>query len=237
MRKYVLLLMVLGLTAPATAATIDMGPGVNNGSFESPGYAPGAWQRPNQPGWWPSNQNGDMSHIYTVPNSLGYGPNATDGDHKVQPGQGNGWFSSIGFAATETGPVTISADHGWDGRGAASPNWNGYTGQVTELWEYDLSTWSNVNLLVTLVSDPADPGSVPAGAGAEDGTGGWITLSGSAPRVDSSLLLVVKNYPLGGQYSWSHLMDNFVVTTTPEPVTLGLLGLGGLELLRRRRRA
>ena len=235
MRKFVLLLMVLGLAAPASAATIDLGPGVNNGSFETTSFAPTAWTRPHLPGWWPSS-GGLMSNIYTVPNSLGYGPDATDGVHKIQPGQGNGQIISLGFAATETGAATVSADFGWDGRGAESPNWNGYTGQVVELWEYDPGTFSSVNLLVTLISDPADPTSVPTGAGAVAGTPGWITLSGSAPRIDPSLQLSVRAYPLGGQYSWSHLLDNFVVTTTPEPVTLGLLGLGGLELIRRRRR-
>jgi hypothetical protein len=45
----------------------------------------------------------------------------------------------------------------------------------------------------------------------------------------------VRDYPNDENVVTSY--DNGVITVTPEPMTLGLLGLGGLALVRRRRRA
>ena len=97
-----------------------------------------------------------------------------------------------------------------------------------ELWEYDSTTFTPVNLL----------GSIGSGITESDfgGSAGWITQStGLLTRIDPSLQLqVIGDSGFLDHKSYSNYLDNVVVTTIPEPATIALLGLGGL-LLRRRK--
>lgn len=87
---------------------------------------------------------------------------------------------------------------------------------------------------------PATSTTIPAGWDVERGDGAtatdadWVTLM---QRVDlTSFGFWKPGFFYSSLGSWSEGIDNVTITTTPEPATLGLLGLGLVGLVRRRSR-
>ncbi len=199
----IIVMATITMTIPVGAVTIDMGPGVNNGSFETPGGIAN-WDKSIIPSWGP---NGGSTNSWAYLMGTGANLAPSDGIQSVNPYSDSGDFASVAFDATETGGVELSVDFGWDGRTDEGSFWAGYTGMKAELWEYDAGTFTAVNLL----------GSVGGSIVEADfgGSAGWITKStGVLPRIDPSLQLqVIGDSGIIGGKSYSNYIDNIVVTS------------------------
>ena len=123
------------------------------------------------------------------------------------------------FTLTGNTPVTVSFDYGIDNQGG--------TGFGPRSAQVAISSGSNLD---NFVVGPVSSGSVTSVAG-----GPAVTASFSQTYnlgAGSYTLQIASN--LSTQLRGIQI-DNLSVTAVPEPASLGLLGLGGLTLLRRRR--
>ncbi len=95
----VVIIAALAMTVPASAATIDMGPGVNNGSFET-SNAGGDWKVGPLTGWGIGSPGGNL--MYIMGPAAGLAP--SDGIQSLNPywDSSSGPLASAGFAATES---------------------------------------------------------------------------------------------------------------------------------------
>jgi hypothetical protein len=144
--------------------------------------------------------------------------------------------SLVSTAATvgESGTVTIQVSSDW-----ASLAWTGYLG-YTHAGAALTSAWANTiagkdgyvfpspagyaGYYQLVAADlAAEPVTIQAGIQFEGILQG---ITGSAEGIDYDFYLY--------NGSWTAVIDTFTLTVIPEPITLALLGLGGL-LLRRRK--
>jgi len=100
--------------------------------------------------------------------------------------------------------------------------WNGF--MTAEIWDYVDGVWTNVGASTVEYDYATDP---------EDE---WVTLATSLTAPAGSEFMFGKIYFglkfIGPAFAGTLDFDN--ASVTPEPMTLGLLGLGGLFLRRRR---
>jgi hypothetical protein len=129
-----------------------------------------------------------------------------------------------------TAVVQLVAD---DGIGFVSPKWVGYTPATTSLGS-----------ITTITALPAAGGNAAIQNPTQSGWDGWWTVMSMDTETPftvasgSQYSVTITGYATGtfGLASDSYgTNDTLEVTVLPEPMTVALLGLGGLFLLRRRK--
>jgi len=205
------------MAVPASAVVI-MDPTTNNGSFETPDLAD--YGSASIPGW--NHPGGNANFQIRQP---GYMAGASNGSQSMHIVNLAGWYSDVltnsPLIAGET--VSMSVDTGWD-------SWvNGATpqGSVYYLYAVDPGNFANLALILQF-----------NGIANYNGFGtdaGWATASNSA-LIQGGWNGWYTQIVVASGGTANNMVDNFVVTQTPEPAAMGLLATAGLALLSRNRR-
>ena len=160
--------------------------------------------------------------------------------------EGNGWTPNIQAAYAATAPSALNYFSGWDGGDAlymqdASINGDPWFYQITftsdpgygaQINSFDLNDWgTNVHTIDWTIFEDSVGGTV-LDSGATGSFGGDLTITTAGlSYIGTSVLEIVHT----GERNYLAL-DNLNFDQVPEPMTLSLLGLGGMTLIRRRRR-
>ena len=203
--KFVLMLVAVSLTAGSAMALTVADPG-----FEDAGdYSAGGYVY----------MGNDQSVTPWINSSGGaawiFGAGYTTGAHKPDPASGNnlleingGWiYQDIDVVGDQEYDITASIAGRYAGEGIEAYVANAVGGAyLGYIYAFDITT-GNV----------------------EGEASDWATATWNFTAADTS---TQRLYFRGGGESW---MDDVAVTEVPEPITLGLLGLGGLFLRRKKR--
>ncbi len=211
-------IVVLMLVAAVLSASAGAGVPIVNAGFEDPVYSDGNWSYDLPPGWSAFNSVGDDlggwnpdadSAIF-----YGYGGVAPEGQNVAWAADGAGFAQILTETLTADMTYTLTVEVG----NSFYYAWAGYQVQLlaagTLLAEDDsgvaIATDTFETSTVTYAYDPAHSGLL----------GEFLEI-----RLISD--------PGTGEADF----DDVQLTAIPEPVTMGLLGMGALFLIRRRRRA
>lgn len=241
----VIVMAFLAMTLPAAATTL-VGPGINNGSFESPAES-GNWN--NQQGdpaftFWrggtgdnPFNHYGNgRIYLHTLPDA--YTLAASDGGQLLNLSNSLGGAAGMfpGFMASDViqtpiaagTSLTLSTAFGFNPGPiqARSTGWGGYLGQAIRLYEVNPANFGIRNMILELISrDSTAPNQGTwrtLSAGVNMPTDGWyLQLELEVGDLDGNL--VADSSDPGYDFSWHMVIENVVlVCTALDPHILAL---------------
>lgn len=233
-------LALLALTALSSQATTQL---ILDGSFENVGFLAGGSaaiegttfgnfdDATNGTTAWESTIGGNGGQI-ELWNGL-FGVVATDGDYVIETSStGTGAVFQVFTAAFST-VANLSFDHG---------NRTGNT-ETVDYFVVDLGANGVLDDLTGAFSLGGDDTSFLTGASSVDtssqngGPFSTVTATTSALVAGNQYALILSGAASTGDASQGNLLDNVSLTQVPEPTSAALLGLGGLALLGRRKRA
>jgi len=195
-----------------------MDPTTNNGSFELParndgdtGAVPG-WVHPGGPANFKTREPG-------------YLDGATDGAQSLNVVTLAGWNSDVltNSPLIAGQNITMSVDTGWD----SWVNTNPSQGSTYYLYAVDPSNFANLVLIMDFVGVATNYGGAAVDAG-------WTTAS-ETQLIQGTWNGWYTQVVVASGGTANNMVDNFVITQTPEPATLGVMALGTLAMFTRRR--
>ena len=218
MKRTMILLTLIACALSASAGATAIPIPIVNAGFEDPVYTDGNWDSEVPPGWSGYNNSaGDGVGGWNPDNTgaifYGYGGVAPEGQNVVWAGDGAGLAQVLNETLTTGMTYTLTVEVG----NSYYYDWAGYKIQLlaggTLLAEDDSSVAIAIDTFetstVTYAYDPADSG-----------------------LLGEPLEIRLISDPGTGEVDF----DDVRLTAIPEPITLGLLGVGGLALLRRKRK-
>jgi len=224
--KRVLVVMAVLLVAGASQAGLN-DPAVGNASFEDIVLAPdvGDWGFDAGAPWGETGGSYLENNLQTSSDPTPYGNNS------MRIAGGAAVYQEIGTWSPDTNyEVTLWLGERYDGAGAPLSSWvvgelwgggaSGYGGADVSLWDNTGATWVDYAW-----SSAFDTGSTSGDVTVTLNTSAWN--AGGLVEGDALWIRLAADGPADLN------IDN--IRVTPEPMTLALLGFGGLGLLRRRK--